>query len=58
MMIHEAYQPIIEDGRGRFPESLRVLLFYPELFSLGVTSAIHFPSLMASHQSIPSRHPR
>jgi hypothetical protein len=23
-MMHEAYQPTIEDGRGRFPESLRV----------------------------------
>lgn len=23
-MQHEAYQPIIEDGRGRFPEDLRV----------------------------------
>jgi uncharacterized protein (DUF1778 family) len=22
--LHEAYQPIIEDGRGRFPEDLRV----------------------------------
>lgn len=22
--MHEAYEPIIEDGRGRFPESLRV----------------------------------
>jgi hypothetical protein len=22
--MHEAYQPIIEDGRGRFPEDLRV----------------------------------
>jgi hypothetical protein len=22
--MHEAYQPIINDGRGRFPESLRV----------------------------------
>jgi hypothetical protein len=22
--MHEAYQPIIDDGRGRFPEDLRV----------------------------------
>lgn len=22
--MHEAYQPMIEDGRGRFPEDLRV----------------------------------
>jgi hypothetical protein len=22
--MHEAYQPVIEDGRGRFPEDLRV----------------------------------
>jgi hypothetical protein len=22
--LHEAYQPIIQDGRGRFPEDLRV----------------------------------
>jgi hypothetical protein len=24
MIMHEAYQPSIDDGRGRFPESLRV----------------------------------
>jgi hypothetical protein len=23
-VMHEAYQPVIDDGRGRFPESLRV----------------------------------
>jgi hypothetical protein len=22
--MHEAYQPVIDDGRGRFPEDLRV----------------------------------
>ena len=22
--MHDAYQPVIEDGRGRFPEDLRV----------------------------------
>jgi len=46
--MHEAYQPIIDDGRGRFPEDLRVKAPRGARAAVGA-SQVHCRNMLATH---------